>query len=532
MLFAWHDLRHCVCNEAMTTRATEAAAPLSLAQGNSNNNDNRTTATNPTTTTTTETKDLSSLLDWTQTGAQLVPLDDGHCPEGLRRDGQVIVPSQLATYTALPKPAVYVTDNAVDPKLCQAWYETMTTTASDAAWGTYVALPEIYHYWQQQQEHGDNQITTANVNDNLDDQRHTLAVVAAAAFVQQAWNLESGRAYSSTTTAYTVQNGEITTTTTSSQPNHHDNKQSCLTAADMPAWWHQRRAAGVAVWALCATQTGAAVPYHVDYAEQVRYATNIISMPLLGGVLHCTPDDNMHGGDFFVYLHDTPDASVQHYEQCGYKGQRRKNLHNSQDTDDPSCIVIPYRTNRLIQQAGYLPHGSTVVTSCGNALGRVVVGLNVFGDDVAQAVQAWPEHAPRFNDWVRQLRVERAKAVENKISLRAIIQRHPDKARAWCRQKRKAQFQASLRQLELQIRQLILDNNNNERGVSVEALQEALGQTNGSYPSADDVWVFVAHRCTGPDALYRIVSKRNDDKEKLTSVDQLVLLRKHPQHAE
>ena len=107
----------------------------------------------------------------------------------------------------------------------------------------------------------------------------------------------------------------------------------------MPEWWQQRRAHGVAVWALCAP-AGAAVPYHVDYAEQVRYATNIVAMPLVGGILHCTPSGSLEGGDYYVYLHDSPAQSLQHYQDHGYKSQRQAlNTNNLQFKNTPKCNI-------------------------------------------------------------------------------------------------------------------------------------------------------------------------------------------------
>jgi hypothetical protein len=44
---------------------------------------------------------------------------------------------------------------------------------------------------------------------------------------------------------------------------------------------------GVGVWALMVTNEQSKVEYHVDYAELVRYETNLIYSPLYGGNLHC-----------------------------------------------------------------------------------------------------------------------------------------------------------------------------------------------------------------------------------------------------
>ena len=494
--------------------------------------------------------DLSPLLDWSRGGvSQLVPLDDGHSPEGIQGSSpeKEKKSNQRVVYQLEAPAAVYVTDNAVTLDTCRAWYDTMTASATAdgrAAWGTYVCMEEIYQYCQQQQ------LQDKGNKDNVEEYRHDLAIAVAAAFVRQAWQIESGTVEPTHSYAINDKSGETgqesivktisscdttTTTTTTTVTPENSTQPQPISQRDMPAWWKEREAHGVAVWALCAP-AGAAVPYHVDYAEQVRYATGILATPLQGGILHCTPA-TIQGGDFYVYLHQSADESFQHYERHGYKSQRQP-----LDCDHhPACIKIPYRTNRLIHQAGYFPHGSTAITDLGGAAGRVVVGLNVFGAEVGPAVQAYPEHAPRFNAWVRRLRQARRKndTADNQnpvqISLRALIQRHPEKARKWCRQQRKAQFQAAMQQLELHIHQTLAAHAAGS-GIAVTQLQSSLGRLDGTYPSPDDVFVFVAHRCHGGlDALYQIVRNHdvgNDDADKLLHSDQRITLRKHPQGAE
>jgi hypothetical protein len=125
---------------------------------------------------------------------------------------------------------------------------------------------------------------------------------------------------------------------------------------------------GVAVWALSAP-IGSQVPYHLDYAEQVRYESNIIVPPVLAGTLQCSPihsssnDTTMIGGDFVVYAKND---GLQHYQTFGYKGMKKTLLpefnsipinNDTVDVDDSDSsqqqhwMRIPYRYNRMIIQA-------------------------------------------------------------------------------------------------------------------------------------------------------------------------------------
>jgi hypothetical protein len=176
-----------------------------------------------------------------------------------------------------------------------------------------------------------------------------------------------------------------------------------------------RHAHGVAVWAL-RSGPGSPVPYHVDYAEQVRYARNAVVLPLLAGTLHCTPPSRQAawdegGGALRVY------GSLEHYERHGYKGRKVPLPGGGGEEEDEGLLgTVEYRFNRLVIMAGHLPHASTPVSFAGPspdeggggaAAGRgrrVVVGFNVFGHDVGPDVQRAPEHSGAWRRQVKLLR--------------------------------------------------------------------------------------------------------------------------------
>jgi len=64
---------------------------------------------------------------------------------------------------------------------------------------------------------------------------------------------------------------------------------------------------GTAVWALSASPKSE-VQYHIDYAELVRYETNIIYPPIYAGTLHCSNmgDGEIVGGKFEANLEVSP----------------------------------------------------------------------------------------------------------------------------------------------------------------------------------------------------------------------------------
>jgi hypothetical protein len=125
------------------------------------------------------------------------------------------------------------------------------------------------------------------------------------------------------------------------------------------------------------------VDYHLDYAEQIRYCSNVIVPPLLAGTLQCTRD-KLDGGDFQVSL-----QGISHYQIHGYKAKKV-------DIDDASMVRIPYRFNQMICHLGNLPHSSTNVECIHGDQDRVIVGFNVFCNTAGPYVQQAPEHSDQF----------------------------------------------------------------------------------------------------------------------------------------
>ena len=191
---------------------------------------------------------------------------------------------------------------------------------------------------------------------------------------------------------------------------------------------------GVQIWALPA-QIGSSVPYHIDYAEYIRYTQNVIVMPLYAGTVQCTPYE-VKGGTFAVHL-----DGLKHYEVFGYKGAlKRKQNENGDENEDGNndndnrmaewsgddddddddndddnhtkdiqvkngWVSVPYQFNQGILHTGNLPHLSSKVLNVNvneHEQGkRVIVGFNVFAHDVGPSVQQFPEHSDRFVKMVK-----------------------------------------------------------------------------------------------------------------------------------
>jgi hypothetical protein len=218
----------------------------------------------------------------------------------------------------------------------------------------------------------------------------------------------------STTSTSTSPISTTSTTTTTSMWNHNDLPQ----------------VHGVAVWALRA-RVGSQVPYHLDYAEQIRYESNRIVPPLLAGTLQCTRSPIV-GGDFQISLQGIP-----HYLQHGYKARKQeitvgttekeeKDNGNDNDDDDntttdTTMISIPYQYNQLTCHLGNLPHASGRVDEIVDKTQlRVIVGFNVFDHSVGPMVEQAPEHSDRFR---RQIQTQ--KLALQKLSLQSIQKNKP-----------------------------------------------------------------------------------------------------------
>lgn len=206
-----------------------------------------------------------------------------------------------------------------------------------------------------------------------------------------------------------------------------------------------KNAHGVAVWVI-ASDCDDETEYHLDYAELVRFETNVIVPPVYGATLHVSPLRNadvgcsaagdesvpvaakaseqpldelpeFDGGAFFVNR-----RGLVHYEQYGYKTRRMAHKVSTDELETVSrsedgWVRVPYVYRRGIICDGEFPHFSGRVRSLPTpaetqraAAGaptteqpvkRVVVGFNVFPHEIGACVQKFPEHSSAFNKHVK-----------------------------------------------------------------------------------------------------------------------------------
>jgi len=196
---------------------------------------------------------------------------------------------------------------------------------------------------------------------------------------------------------------------------------------------------GVSVWVI-ASGVGDSVRYHIDYAEMLRFQTNVMYPPMYGATLHLTPTSEMEGGAFYANK-----EGLDHYREFGYKCPLEKFAGDLDPTDDDgfdergsdrcagdnktiesssnnnndgngngngngnnaprgnssNWIQIPYKYNQGTLCDGDLPHFSAPVRSIPDGLRRVIVGFNVCNHEVGPIAEAYPEHSARFNRFVK-----------------------------------------------------------------------------------------------------------------------------------
>jgi hypothetical protein len=268
---------------------------------------------------------------------------------------------------------------------------------------------------------------------------------------------------------------------------------------------------GIAIWAL-ASEIGSEVPYHIDYAELLRYETGIIVPPIIAGTWHCTHNHNhtsFRGGDYFVVVSGN---GLDHYYKHGYKGK----LSPLNETDDhpyfSSSLVdehksndvlqIKYEFNRMICQSGHLPHWSTRVeepvknaSSVSDSMQenvRVIVGFNVFLHDVGPVIQQAPEHSDAF-----RRRVNDQKRNNPNLTLQAFTN-NPQLRRLLIlakRQKSLNNFKRAQKELDDRMQQFI--NIKNER-ITVGQLIDAFTPPDNTdhWPyDGNDVLVHIYNAC-------------------------------------
>ncbi|GMF44077.1 unnamed protein product [Phytophthora lilii] len=185
-----------------------------------------------------------------------------------------------------------------------------------------------------------------------------------------------------------------------------------------------KRTHGVAVWVI-ASDCDDETEYHLDYAEQVRYETNVVFPPIYGATLHVSPLHNVvegeeaatpnqgretssfEGGGFHVNL-----TGLAHYDKYGYKTRKQPHRLTTDELEELSASEegwkrVAYKYRRGIICDGEFAHFSgrvrTLSTSVDTHLPvkRVVVGFNLFPDEIGACVAKFPEHSGAFNRYVK-----------------------------------------------------------------------------------------------------------------------------------
>lgn len=330
-------------------------------------------------------------LSWSKASGgeiRLQPFDDGHVPETLPRDTttRVVEYPQLFGDEKHAK-QVHCYANAMPEQLVDRIYE-MIVNSSSPSWGDYVTLGEIKDFWATgptQEDVGGGEVIRNDV------------VSLAARYLQLSLFLGQEGAENDGTSnvpnRWFDQSGEFSRNNGPQPPAPLVNDVEKFLCQQMH---------GIAVWALAANE-GSQVPYHLDYAEQIRYECNIIVPPLLAGTLQCTRSQ-LEGGDFYVSL-----DGIAHYEKHGYKAKK-------EDINLREMIHVPYEFNQLTCHVGHLPHASSRVDEIHGGQLRVIVGFNVFGHDVGSRVEQAPEHSQAFR---RKVQTQRWLA-SKKISLQTL----------------------------------------------------------------------------------------------------------------
>ena len=471
-------------------------------------------------------------------------------------------------------PTLHVFDDFVENNVVQSLYE--TTMQDNQPWGTYVSMQQIRDLRKKQTEQEASMETNTerlksqdNFTDNKEARRDHLALLAVDAFLRASISpLNASLAYKKSGNKaelnYSQILGATSRSTTTANVNEDIKSSSFWTQTDLD------QLHGVAVWSLGATE-GSQVPYHLDYAEQIRYETNRIVPPILAGTLQCTRTSSMVGGTYCAHV-----EGLEHYKRHGYKGMKDRSLQLL-DTlkDDKGWIRVPYRYNRLIVQSGHLPHLSTPIESIdpnsdhanfgGIKKKRVILGFNAFLPDVGPLVQRAPEHSDVFrrkvalHRWLlsqttdksnnnkelgnnrqpKTLTVEEETKSDGGTTDRKTpksnsgltlqsVRDNPALAKFLVlakRQKVKEDFAKRRYDLTCSIRQKLLeashgkDSNNSStscEGVLVRELMEQLGRTDGEFPSPVDVQVHLHHGTK--QGLYRVATSsrsgfHNDDDD-------------------
>jgi hypothetical protein len=412
------------------------------------------------------------------------PLFHRHCNggDGGGVDDDGSIPSTRSSSQPQPQQArqhVYVYPNALsDEGLVHQAYQ-KTVASHHSAWGEYVTLRQIQEYWNNNNNKiktnrnsnngnspGDGAEEKGKPTSSLCSSPCELTIALAAEFLA----LTLGRHQQQHQHQSHLDDRSAPIHPGVGDDDHHEDSQKeevsrgpteeapVLPSSSLWTWeeLQEHQTHGVAVWAL-RSPVGSHVPYHLDYAEQVRYQSNVIVPPLVAGTLQCTPPTiHMVGGDFLLAPcsppvphppKDDPTAAEEstvfhHYTTHGYKGKL------AAPTD---LVSIPFRFNQLTCHLGNVPHASSKVTDMilqgGNneennkddknkedydnnnkkeAAFRVIVGFNVFPDIIGPLVQQAPEHSEAFRKLVRQTRTHNGQSSSSSSSSLLSLQKVKD----------------------------------------------------------------------------------------------------------
>lgn len=331
----------------------------------------------------------------------MVPWDDGFTPSGCSgKSGKMIRDQERSTPSAF-----CVIDHAVGRETADLLY---ASAVKARVWGVYVPTAELSF---ADQSVASNKETTATADHSVDDDESYRRSLARRA----------------------VQELLV------------DKASSVISPDD---WTNTH---GVAVWVI-ASDCNDETEYHLDYAELVRYETNVIMPPLYGATLHVSPlrnegttdanqDDedqdrlsDFEGGGFYVNVN-----GLEHYRQYGYKTRLARKL--STDTleavskTEQGWHHVPYAYRRGIICDGEFPHFSGRVRSLPAAesqdpVKRVVVGFNLFPPEIGAFVEKFPEHSNAFNKYIKvsQAAVKQAGGAQPQAWSLASLKANPKQA--------------------------------------------------------------------------------------------------------
>jgi len=370
--------------------------------------------------------------------------DDGHVPENLQNAEYET--TLLVTTGPDLGCQCQVVDCCMDEDLVEAVYQ--LTVSKSQPWGTYVTLDEADRC-------GDGELTP----EHTEDEQH-LSSLLVSAYLKHVRNLDTISSLSS--------------------------------------------AHGVAVWAL-ASEQGAQVPYHIDYAEQLRYEYNIIVPPLWAGTLQCT-EGAVDGGEFVYHT-----GGLEHYSVNGYKGLKSSGdgactelfqasdhhtWNNEFDSIGPEeWIRVPFKRNRLIVMSGQLPHLSMPVVSLPLGKKRVIVGFNVFPHSIGSFVQVAPEHSPAFRRRVAMHRLMLQNNKKKSTMTLEDVKSNPALSKLLVkakRQRQKEKFAEAQLQLDSEINALLKTHEHS--CTTAGELFSHLSRPRGSWPSESDFLVHLETR--------------------------------------